>query len=136
MRKDLNLGVAKAIVSGKITNEFLNESKLEDSEGLMASLVETITKSPILIKEYSVYNNIENKHINNDTLASRFIDQNVGIFTHFSKEEMYEAHEMLSKFVDDTSIISESKLTKPDQLVKENNHFPSLYLIIKLSVYT
>lgn len=112
MRKDLNLGVAKEIVSNTITNEFMSESKIDNSKGLMTNLVETITKSPVLMNEYVVYNNIENKHTENDIIATKFIDHNIGKFSEFSIGEIREAHESLEKYVNDTNVgnINESKL--------------------------
>lgn len=111
MDKGLNLGIAKTIVSNKITNEFLNESEIK-SKGLINKLVETIKKSPILIKEYSVFNSIENKHTDNDIIASKFIDSNLIKFSCYSIDEIKEAHKLLEDVVsiEDIEIIPESKL--------------------------
>jgi hypothetical protein len=126
MNKGLNLGIAKAIVSNKITNEFLNESEIK-SKGLVNKLVETIKKSPILMKEYSVYDNIEHKYTDNDIIASKFIDNNMARFSDYSVEEINEAHKLLEDVVDmeDVSIISESKLNLYNSigtLIQESNN--------------
>ena len=112
MEISFNVGVAKAIVSNKITNEFINESKIVENKGLVKNLVETIKKSPILMKEYSVYDNIENSYINNDIIASKFIDTNIAKFANYSVDHIKEQHDLLKDFITDESIegISESKL--------------------------
>lgn len=112
MGNNINLGVAKAIVSNIVTDEFMNESSIDKSKNSVTKLVETIKSSPVLMKEYVVISNIENKHINNDVLASKFIDKNIGVFSSFSKDEINEAHEALADFIEDSNIenISENKI--------------------------
>lgn len=112
MKLNYNLGVAKEIVSNKITSEYINESKIVNSKKLINKLVETIKSSPILIKEYSVYYNIENKHIDNDIIATKFIDNNIARFSKYTVEEINEAHKNLYTVIDESDInhIDENKL--------------------------
>jgi len=61
--------------------------------------------------EYSIIENIENKHIENDVLAAKYIDENVKLFEAFTQEEVIDVHEKLNEFItnEDTVNISESK---------------------------
>lgn len=111
MEKYINLGIAKAIVSNKVTNEFISESKIGNSKGLVSRLVETIKKSPVLMDEYNLLESIENKYIDNDIMASKFIDESIKRFPDYGLG-VSEAHKLLKEFIDEDSLkqISESKI--------------------------
>lgn len=108
----LNMGIAKAIVSSKITDEFINESKLIKNNNLMSKFIKTIKESPILMNEFIVVNNIENKYIDSDVSASKFIDRNVNTFSKYTKNDITEAYKKLESFINEESLkgISESKI--------------------------
>lgn len=99
MKEYMNLGIAKAIVLDNITNEFISESKLDKSKDLATRLIKTIKNSPVLINEFNVIKNIENKHIENDILATKFIDRNLATFSKFTTAEINEAHHQLVDFI-------------------------------------
>lgn len=99
MKEYMNLGIAKAIVLDNITNEFISESKLDKSKDLATKLIKTIKNSPVLINEFNVIKNIENKHIENDILATKFIDRNLATFSKFTTAEINEAHHQLVDFI-------------------------------------
>jgi hypothetical protein len=104
MVDNINLGIAKAIVSNKVTNEFINESTVNKNNKSFKNLVNIITDSPILMKEYTVIENIENMHIENDVMASKYIDNNMKMFSSFSKEEINEAHNLLKDFITESDV--------------------------------
>lgn len=112
MVDNLNLGIAKAIVSNKITNEFINESTVDKNNGSFKNLVTVISDSQILMKEYIVIENIENMYIENDVMASKYIDNNMKMFSSFSKEEINEAHSLLKDFICESDVknIDDSKV--------------------------
>jgi len=100
----INLGIAKAIVSNKITNEFITESTVNKNNKLFKNLLNTINSSTILMKEYDVINNIENMQIANDVMASKYIDNNMNMFSSFSKKEINEAHDLLKDFITESDV--------------------------------
>lgn len=98
-----NFGFAKAIVSNKLGNEFLNEGEVK-SKDLARTFLEVIKESELLQQEFKIFETIENKHIANDALATRYIDETIKLFENFTKQEMLDAHENLSQFIDETFI--------------------------------
>lgn len=104
MINNINLGIAKAIVSNKITNEFITESTVNKNNELFKNLHDTINSSPILMKEYSAIDNIENMHIENDVMASKYIDNNMRMFSSFSKKDINEAHNLLKDFINESDV--------------------------------
>ncbi len=104
--EDLNFGIAKTIVANKVSNEFLNESTVKNSKKLANDFIKLIKENPILMFEYSVIENIENKYIENDVLASKYIDDNIKLFEAFTKDEVKEAHNKLNSFIDNDSIVN------------------------------
>ena len=100
--ENMNLGIVKAIISNKISNEFLNESSISssvaNSKTHIGKFTNILTNSPVLMLEYEMINNIENKHIKSELLASKFIDENVKIFSTYSKSDVEVANKMLNQF--------------------------------------
>lgn len=109
---NINLGVAKAIVFDKISNEFINESKINNSKNEVFKLVETISKSPVLIYEFYAINNIENASTDNDFLASKLIDSQIKLFEGFTVDEIKNSHKLLESFISESAVksIDNSKL--------------------------
>ena len=96
----MNIGKLNAIMANDQT---LNESKFID-------YINTIKNSEILLLEFKTIQNIENKFINNDVIASKYIDNNVRLFEVYTIEEVEEEHNKLNKFIGPNSInLSEEK---------------------------
>lgn len=106
MEMNLNIGIAKAIVVNKITNELVLESKIDSNKDSTIKLVETIKKYPYLINEFNVINNIENAHIENEILATKFIDHNLKLVENFNINEINEAYNSLKSFVNNDEILN------------------------------
>ena len=112
-----NFGIAKKIISNKITNEFINNGVLLESKNLSGKFLKILKESKILQLEFEVYNNLLNKTITNDSLATRYIDENINIFKNFSKKQISEAHENLNEFIDESFIfISEDEIKLYDSI--------------------
>lgn len=106
-----NFGFAKAIVSNKLGNEFLNEGEVK-SKDLVRKFLTIIKESDLLQQEFKIFETIENKHITNDALATRYIDETIKLFENFTKQEMFNAHESLSEFIDESFIDLDPKKKK------------------------
>lgn len=108
--KLINVGVANLYISDKLKmsyfdNGFINESKKSANEFL-----DVIKNSPILTLEFKVFNNIENKEIDNDWIATRYIDSNIKLFEIFTVDEINAEHKKLSKFVNKKINLDEEKV--------------------------
>ena len=110
--ESVNFGIAKTIVANKVSNEFLNESNINNSKNFANDFIKLVKENPVLMFEYTVIENIENKHIENDVLAAKFIDENIKLFEAFTKKEVQDAHDKLVKFIDVPEIISISESKK------------------------
>ena len=102
--KNLNIGVANLIVSNSLKNTYFNEGVLLESKQVTSDLFNIVKDSPILQLEFKVFNNIENKTIESDTLAPRYVDKNIQLFEVYTLEELNEEHLKLKPFVEDTIV--------------------------------
>lgn len=98
-----NFGFAKAIVSNKLGNELLNEGEVK-SKKFVSKFLELIKESELLQREFHIFEAIENKYINNDALATHYIDEMVSLFENYTKDEMIEAHKNLVEFIDESCL--------------------------------
>lgn len=106
----INVGVANLYISDKLKmsyfdNDYINESKKSANEFL-----EVIKNSPILTLEFKIFNNIENKEIDNDLVATRYIDNNIKLFEIFTVNEIKSEHKKLSRFVNKKINLDEEKV--------------------------
>src|SRR5689334_13473106 len=106
-----NFGFAKTIVSNRLSNEFLNEGAVKSND-LAAKFLSLVKESKVLQQEFKIFENLENKHITNDALATRYIDENIKLFEQFSKKEMVEAHNKLVDFMDESFLDIDPKKSK------------------------
>ena len=60
--------------------------------------------SPILQLEFNVFNNLENKHIEDDLAATRYIDSNIKLFEVYTIQEIDKEREKLLPFVSETQL--------------------------------
>lgn len=108
--KNLNIGVANLIVSNSLKNTYLDESVVQESKQGTADLFKIVKNSPILQLEFKVFNNIENKFIESDTLAPRYVDKNIQLFEVYTLEELNEEHLKLKSFVSDDIIVEDTRI--------------------------
>ena len=120
--KTNNIGLANLCVSNSLQESYLEKNKLYDAKDLTLEFFQIIKKSPILQLEYKVFNNLKNKHINNDVLATRYIDNNIKLFEIYTTDEIINENKKISKFVDENIL---------NRLDKKNvNLFESIHNLI------
>lgn len=91
-----NFGEIKEYISKQLTKSLLNENK--EGKNLFEEFLKIINKSPILKTQYSIYGNLENKFINSEIKATRYIQENLNLLNKFSYKELINENKKLSKF--------------------------------------
>lgn len=102
--KNINIGIVKSLISSKLGESYLNNDSIDETNGLASKFFDVIKDSPILQLELQVFENLEKKNIENDIIATRYIDNNVKLFEKFSFEELKKEHEKLKRFVDEKKL--------------------------------
>jgi len=112
--KNINIGVVNYMVSEMLRKNFLSETKFEKNKisNTTNNLLNIIKESPILQLEFKIFNNIENKEINDDTLAIRYIDDNIKLFEIYTLNEFQKEHEKLKNFINENNNIIENEKIK------------------------
>lgn len=105
----INIGIANLIVSDLLKESFFNKNMINESRKITFDFIDIIKNSPILQLEFKVMNNIENKTIKNDTLASRYIDNNIKLFETYTLEELEKEHNKLEKYYKEEINIDKNK---------------------------
>lgn len=107
--KATNIGIVKAIVSMKMSSEFLTEGKIKGSTTEVSNFLNIIKESPLLQLEHKVYNRLENKTIDNDISATRYIDTNLSLFESYSQKDIDIEHYKIKDFIDETVTLVDNK---------------------------
>ena len=97
--KNVNIGIVNLIISNKLNESYFNDKLIGESKKVAFNFLDVVKSSPILQLEFKVYNNIENKHIENELLAKEYVDDNVKVFEIYTLEEIEVEHEKLNKFL-------------------------------------
>jgi hypothetical protein len=97
--KNTNIGVANLVISKKLKDSYFNHSLIEESKKLTTDFFDVVKGSPILQLEFKVFNNLENKHIENDLAATRYIDSNIKLFEIYTINEIDKEREKLNEFL-------------------------------------
>jgi len=97
--KNVNIGIANLIISNKLKESYFNNDLIVESNELAKDFFDVVKKSPLLQLEFKVFNNIENKHIENEQAATRYIDNNIKLFEIYTNEEIQEEREKLYEFL-------------------------------------
>jgi len=122
--KNVNIGIANLIVSNKLKDFYLNNNLNEESQELTTKFLNIVKNSPILRLEFEVFNNLENKHIENELIASRYIDSNIKLFEIYTIKEIDDEREKLNTFLnEEPKIIDNNKIllfNAIDTLIKES----------------
>ena len=115
--KNTNIGIANLVVSNKLRDSYFNNALIEESKKLTTDFFEVVKKSPILQLEFKVFNNLENKTIENELIATRYIDSNIKLFEVYTIKEIDAEREKLNEFLDNgVEITSENALLNPDKI--------------------
>jgi hypothetical protein len=99
--KNANIGIVNLIISNKLKDSYFNNEMIEESKKLTKDFFDIIKNSPILQLEFNVFNCLENKHIENDLAATRYIDNNIKLFEVYTIEEIDKERKKLNPFIAD-----------------------------------
>ena len=102
--KNINIGVANLVVSDKIRESMFDYSLLVESKNTASKFFDVVKSSPILQLEFKVFSNLENKHILNEALAIKYIEDNVDLFETYTIDELSAEHEKLKSFIGEAVI--------------------------------
>jgi len=97
--KNTNIGIVNLIISNELKNSYFSNTLIEESKKTAFSFLDIIKNSPILQLEFKVFDNIENKHIDNDIIATRYIDNNIKLFEVYTLDEIEEERKKLNQFI-------------------------------------
>lgn len=121
--KNINIGIVNFMISNKLKDSYFNNNLIEESKKITSNFIDVIKNSPILQLEFKVFNNIENKHIENDVTATRYIDQNIKLFEIYTIQEINEERKKLKPFVSEIDDSGNNKIllyNAIDNLIKES----------------
>jgi hypothetical protein len=105
--ENINIGVVNYLVSNKLKDSYFESNLLKESKEIAYDFLEVIKNSPILQLEFKVFNNIENKHISEDAIAVRYIDNNIKLFEIYTIDEINEEKNKLKRFVNEDADVED-----------------------------
>jgi hypothetical protein len=108
--KSINIGIVNLIVSKKLKDAYFSNALIEESKKLTNDFFTIVRNSPILQLEFKVFNNIENKHIENDLAATRYIDNNIKLFEVWTLKEIEAEHQKLKAFLNEEVQVDDSRV--------------------------
>jgi hypothetical protein len=97
--KNTNIGIANLVISNKLKESYFNNNLIEESKKLTTDFLDIVKSSPILQLEFKVFNNLDNKVIENDLIATRYIDSNIKLFEIYTIQEIEKEHEKINNFL-------------------------------------
>jgi hypothetical protein len=100
--ENYNIGIVNATILNKI-DDILNESKNSHIKSFN-EIINIVKSSPILQLEFKVIDNIENKFIDNEIMALKYIDDNIKLFEIYTIDEIDGEREKLNKFIKESEI--------------------------------
>jgi hypothetical protein len=127
--KNINIGIVNFVISNKLKESYLNNNLIGESKKLTSDFISVVRNSPILQLEFKVFNNIENKHIENDVTATRYIDNNIKLFEVYTIQEISDERKKLNAFITEEKIpVDNNKImlyNAIDNLIKESINDPN-----------
>lgn len=118
--KNANIGIVNLIISNKLKDSYFNEKLINESKKIISDFFDVVKNSPILQLEFKVFNNLMDKHIENDIAATRYIDNNIKLFEIYTIQEIEKEREKLIPF------ISENTFSSTDQRILLYNAIDTL----------
>lgn len=103
--KNTNIGTANLVISQKLKDSYFNNDLIEESKKLTTDFFDVVKNSPILQLEFKVFNNLENKQIDNDLGATRYIDSNIKLFEIYTINEIDVEREKLTSLLNEGNLI-------------------------------
>ena len=93
--KNVNIGIVNLVVSNNLNEAYFNNALITESKKVAFDLFETVKSSALLQLEFKVFNNLESKHIEDDQIATRYIDNNIKLFEVYTLKEIDAEREKL-----------------------------------------
>lgn len=100
--KNTNIGIANLVVSNNLKDSYFNHNMIEESKKITTDFFDVVKSSPILQLEFKVFSNLENKTIENELVATRYIDNNIKLFEVYTIAEIDGERGKLSPFLSET----------------------------------
>lgn len=120
----INIGIINLILSNKLRESYFNDDLINESKSLLSEFINVVKTSPILQLEFKVFNNIENKYIDNELIATRYIDNNIKLFEVYTLKEILNERKKLKKFIRENAINKDHPKVKLyeaiDELIRES----------------
>ncbi|MFW6246608.1 MAG: hypothetical protein ACOC22_00330 [bacterium] len=107
--ENINIGVVNLVVSDSLKESYFNNKHINESKTLISDFINEVKNSPILQLEFKVFDNIENKHIENELMATRYIDNNIKLFEIYTLKEILNERKKLNKFVNENQVPDNDK---------------------------
>jgi len=97
--KNPNVGIVSLFISNKLRNSYFNNNLINEAQNTAFKFFDVVKKSPLLQLEFKVFNNIKDKYIDNDIIATRYIDNNIKLFDVYTINEIEKEREKLNQFI-------------------------------------
>ena len=97
-----NIGLVNLMVSTQLKDAYFNNNLIAETKQSATELLNVVKESPILQLEFKVFDSIERKHIDNENLAMRYVDENVKLFEVYTIEEIEAEHNKLDSFLNES----------------------------------
>jgi vacuolar-type H+-ATPase subunit H len=97
--KSTNIGIANLVVSNRLKESYFNNEMIEESKKLTTDFFSVVKSSPILQLEFKVFNSLENKTIENEVVATRYIDNNIKLFEVYTLREIELERGKMNQFL-------------------------------------
>ena len=126
----INVGIVKSIISNKIIDSFVKTGELNESKNISSKFFNVIKNSPYLLLEFNIINNLENKFIDNDVLATRYIDTNIRLVENYNINNIENEHNKLAIFIINNTIPQNKLYESIVNLIIENKkEIPNIDLL-------
>jgi len=107
--ENINIGTISLMISDKLRKTYFGKKNINEARENSQSFIKILNESPLLELEFNVFNSLENKHIDNDLLAARYIDNSIGLFETYTIDELNEERKKIEKFYDENIEIDEKR---------------------------
>lgn len=110
--ENINIGIVNLILSNKLRESYFSSEMILESKSILNEFINIVKNSPILQLEFKVFDNIENKYIDNELSATRYIDNNIKLFEVYTLKEIKSERNKLKRFISENSFNKKSPKVK------------------------
>lgn len=97
--KTINIGIANLVLSNILKENYFSNNFVSESKRVATKFIDLVKNSPILQLEFKVFENLENKNIYSDVLATRYIDNNIKLFEVYTLDEIQTENKKIGNFI-------------------------------------